>query len=327
VGTYGITPGITSSNYTLTANDGTLTINPAPLTISANSTGKTYGNVNPSFTGIVTGLVNGDTNLTTGVNYTTPALASSSVGTYGITPGITSSNYTLTANDGTLTINPAPLTISANSTGKTYGNVNPLFTGIITGLVNGDTNLTTGVNYTTPALTSSSVGTYGITPGITSSNYTLTANDGTLTINPAPLTISANNYTRSAGMANPTFTTSYLGFKLGETENTSGIFGGNLSFSAPSDFSGVEGSYKITPYGLTSSNYSISFINGTLTVIKPVVEPITTMIDSNLKAIQVETNEISDDIKYPTNIYLFNNNLNDYQKINKYLEKNQKNRI
>src|SRR5207253_3926924 len=67
------------------------------------------------------------------------------------------------------------------------------------------------------------------------------------------------------GQLNPAFTVSYSGFVLGE-----GPFalGGTLVFSTAATTSSTVGSYSITPSGLSSTNYAISFHAGTLTISK-----------------------------------------------------------
>ena len=45
------------------------------------------------------------------------------------------------------------------------------------------------------------------------------------------------------------------------------LLGGTLSFSTPATASSPAGSYAITPAGLTSGNYAIHFVSGTLTVL------------------------------------------------------------
>src|SRR5205823_2469620 len=65
------------------------------------------------------------------------------------------------------------------------------------------------------------------------------------------------------GQANPAFTVSYSGFVNGDTASA---LGGTLTISSPATASSPVGSYAITPGGVSSSNYTISFVNGTLTV-------------------------------------------------------------
>src|SRR5208283_1614891 len=57
------------------------------------------------------------------------------------------------------------------------------------------------------------------------------------------------------------FTVSYSGFVNGETQS---VLGETLTFSrAPGE---AVGSYAITPAGLTSTNYALTFVNGPLTI-------------------------------------------------------------
>lgn len=91
--------------------------------------------------------------------------------------------YTTATAEAFLNVLPAPLTVTANNATKVQGQVNPTFTGTITGLVNGDTDVAT---YSTTATTSSSAGTYDIVPFLVDSNYAITFVSGTLTVTPKP---------------------------------------------------------------------------------------------------------------------------------------------
>ncbi|GAA3756784.1 MBG domain-containing protein [Terriglobus aquaticus] len=108
VGTYPITPalaGTNLSNYSVVANNATLMVTQATITVSANNVTRNYGTSNPTLTGTVSGVVNGDQITAT---YSTPATVSSPVGTYPITPALTGpalSNYNVVTNNGSLTIN------------------------------------------------------------------------------------------------------------------------------------------------------------------------------------------------------------------------------
>lgn len=79
----------------------------------------------------------------------------------------------------------------------------------------------------------------------------------------ALLTIRADDYTRAYGVANPAFTASYTGFVPGEGP---AVLGGSLTFSTTAVPSSALGRYAITPGGLTSGNYAITFADGALTV-------------------------------------------------------------
>jgi hypothetical protein len=108
------------------------------------------------------------------------------------------------------------------------------------------------------------VGGYLITPsGLTSGNYTIIFTTGTLTITKTALSVTLDDKSKTYGSLDPAFTVTYSGFVNGETPV---VLGGTLSFSRTTG-EGV-GSYQVTPSGLTSANYAISFNTGTLTITK-----------------------------------------------------------
>ncbi|HEV2991759.1 MAG TPA: MBG domain-containing protein, partial [Candidatus Angelobacter sp.] len=273
VGTYPITPALSDpdnklGNYTVTTNNGILTITSALLSVTANNKSRTYGAANPAFDGILTGIQNGD-NIT--AIYTTTATPASPAGSYAITPILQDptgklGNYAVTINNGTLTIAPAPLSVSANNKSRTYGTANPVFDGILTGLQNGD-NIT--AIFTTTATPASPVGTYPITPVLQDptgklGNYSVTVNNGVLTVTPTALVITADNKTKILNAPNPVFTVSYSGFVLGEGPN---VLGGSLVCTSTAVTGSPVGTYPIACSGQTATNYSISYVPGTLSVI------------------------------------------------------------
>ena len=69
---------------------------------------------------------------------------------------------------------------------------------------------------------------------------------------------------RLEGAPNPDFTASITGFVAGD--DASDLLG-TLVFSTPATAASPPGSYPITPSGLHSPNYTISFVDGTLTVL------------------------------------------------------------
>ena len=164
------------------------------LTVNVANASMTAGATLPTLTGTVSGLVNGDTLGTTIiVTYGTTATSSSPAGTYPITATVTGSsanNYQIAVNAGTLTISPSSqvLTVTANNATRIYGTANPTFSGTITGAQGGDTFTE---SFSTPATSSSNVGTYPIVPaasGANLGNYSVTIVDGTLTVTAAATT-------------------------------------------------------------------------------------------------------------------------------------------
>jgi N-acetylneuraminic acid mutarotase len=271
VGGYAITPsGASSANYTISYVSGTLTITPATLTITANNASRAYGTTNPTFSASYAGFVNGDTtaNLATQASVATSATPTSPAGGYAITPsGASGANYAMSYVNGTLTITPVALTITANDASRAYGAADPTFTADYAGFLNGDTaaNLATQASFATSATPTSPIGGYPLTPsGASSANYTISYVNGTLSVTPATLTITADNASRAYGTPNPTFSASYAGFVNGDTAanlSTKASVATNASSTSPA------GGYAITPSGASSSsNYTISYVNGTLTI-------------------------------------------------------------
>jgi hypothetical protein len=253
------------ANYTVVINNGTLTISPAPLVVTAANASRVYGDPNPAFTGTITGLKNGDT---IDAIFSVAADPTSPVGTYAIIPILSDpnnvlSNYSVTLNNGVLTVAPAPLSVVAADASRLYGDPNPAFTGVLTGVKNGD-NIT--ASFSSVADPTSPVGTYPIVPSLADptnklANYVVTSTNGTLTVNPAPLTIQANDATAPVGGPFPTFTGTITGLK-----NTDVV---TASYSTTADATSPAGQYPIIPAADSSpalANYAVTLINGTLTL-------------------------------------------------------------
>jgi len=275
---YVITPsGLTSDNYAISFVDGSLAITKIPLTITAEDKTKSYdGNPYSPFTVAYTGFVHGDTSSTLTGDLSTTGTAATTVnaGTgYVITPsGLTSDNYAISFVDGSLAITKIPLTITAEDKTKPYdGNPYSPFTVAYTGFVHGDTSstLTGDLSTTGTAATAVSAGTgYVITPsGLTSDNYAISFVDGSLAITKIPLTITAEDKTKPYdGNPYSPFTVAYTGFVHGDTSST---LTGDLSTTGTAATAVNAGTgYVITPSGLTSDNYAISFVDGSLVITK-----------------------------------------------------------
>ncbi|MBK8951073.1 MAG: hypothetical protein IPM85_00695 [Chitinophagaceae bacterium] len=85
----------------------------------------------------------------------------------------------------------------------------------------------------------------------------------TLTVDKAALTIRADNKIKFELTPNPALTATYTGFVLGE--NTS-AFLTQATLSTTAVLNSAPGTYPITVSGATAANYTITFVNGTLTV-------------------------------------------------------------
>jgi|GEM_PF-1266330 len=273
-GIYNITvTGGESSNYIIYGYPGKLTIKKAPLNITTIDNAKVYGSLNPDLSATYVGFVNGDneTKLTTLAKIETLAITGSPVGKYAITAsGVLSSNYEITYdNKGFLTVTPAKLTIITNDATKVYGSLNPVLSATYVGFISGETeaNLTIKPTIATIAVTGSAVGKYEITASEAASpNYEIAYdNKGFLNITPAKLIIKADDKKRERGIANPELTVAYVGFVNGDnlaSLNTPAIVETIAKKESPI------GEYDIIVSGATSSNYTITFEKGILTVTK-----------------------------------------------------------
>jgi hypothetical protein len=272
----------TEGNYaiSLTASNGvppsatlnyTLTVNPAgTLTITASSPSMTYGGTVPSITPSYMGFVNGDTpaSLTTPPICSTTATSSSPVGSSPTTScsGAVDANYSLIKYvNGTVTVMPAPLTIIAGNGTMTYGGTPPTITPTFMGLVNGDNAVTLGVTCTSNATSSSPVGN-GYTSSCSASNgtnYTINYVSGTVSVTRAPLIITASSGTMTYGGVVPTITPSYSGFVNGQ--NSSSLTT-QPTCTTTATVASPPGSYPSSCTGAVDANYTISYVNGTVTV-------------------------------------------------------------
>ncbi len=284
VGSYSIAPsGAVDSNYTISYVNGSLGVTPAPLTITADNQSKVYGAGLPTLTASYSGLVNGDTaaSLATSPTLSSTATAASNVGSYSIAPsGAVDSNYTISYVNGSLAVTSAPLTITADNQSKVYGAGLPTLTASYSGLVNGDTaaSLATSPTLSSTATAASNVGSYSIAPsGAVDSNYTISYVNGSLGVTPAPLTITADNQSKVYGAGLPTLTASYSGFVNNQTPASLTTV---PTLSTTATASSNVGNYSIVPSGAVDSNYTITFVNGSLAVTSA---PLTITADNQSK--------------------------------------------
>jgi len=102
--------------------------------------------------------------------------------------------------------------------------------------------------------------------GVDGANYVLASDAASATvgsITPRALSVTALDASQVYGDGNPTFATAYSGFVSGET---AAVLGGTLAFSTPGGSTSNVGTYAINASGLTSTNYTLSYVPGTLTI-------------------------------------------------------------
>jgi hypothetical protein len=150
----------------------------------------------------------------------------------------------------------------ANPAGITYGTA-------LSGL---QLNATASVNgsfvYSPSAGTVLGAGTQNLSVMFTpadSANYTTAARSVPIVIAPASLTVRADNARKVYGQALPALAATGTGFVNGDS--MAGL-SGTLAFATSATATSAPGTYPVTPSGVSSANYSITFAAGTLTVAK-----------------------------------------------------------
>ena len=283
-GNFNADSGTSLSNYTLpTSASGAASITPALLLVTANNANKTYDGAAYSGGNGVTysGFVNGEGTSVLGgtLAYGGNSQGAINAGFYTITPsGLSSSNYTINYDNGALTVSPATLTASLiGTTSKVYDGTtaatltsgNYTLTGVIGSDVVSLNDPTSGVYATANAGSGINVQASGLViSGSGASNYLLSNSTATApigTITPAPLTITANNasiiYNAQAYSGGNGAT--YHGFVDGQT---AAVLGGTLTYGGSSQGALNVGNYTLTPGGLASGNYAITYDSGTLAI-------------------------------------------------------------
>jgi len=296
--------GVTATNYSISYVNGDYTIIPADkllLKVSNQTTtygtAATYSITSAQYYKTGTGLVNlsvptpsaGVYPINDGANTIyieivpdSPLNSSAgklTVGSYGLTASVVSGSSGNFSNNieviGNHSVAKQSLTASASSVSKEY-DATTAMAGVRLSLatletadvvtVNGtgsfsSPNVGTGLSYTIAGLSLS---------GTDANNYYLSAgaslsgNNGVIT--KAPLSITANN--DNGVDTDPAYSggngVTYSGFKGTDTVSN---LSGTLAYTGTSQGATAAGSYAIEPTGITSSNYSITFVAGTLTII------------------------------------------------------------
>ena len=176
----------------------------------------------------------------------------------------------------TLTVDPAPLTVMGltvadkpydGTTAATISTAGASLSGVLPG-----DSVSLNLAGTTATFTTANAG-HGISVTVTglglngpqAGDYAIVPPSLTADIDPAPLTIAAYDNSKAYGTADPAFYDHYSGFVCGQGPSSlSGTL--SLTTNEPTIGNAPAGVYQITPSGVTSSNYAITFQSGTLTV-------------------------------------------------------------
>ncbi|MFG6430115.1 MBG domain-containing protein [Pelomonas parva] len=272
---YTVNDGNGGGNYTVSTAGAAGSITPATLTVTALNASPSYNA--SSYSGgngvSYSGFVNGESAAVLGgtLGYGGSAQGARNVGSYSLTPqGLSSSNYAISYTSGTLAITPAALTLAAASAGKTYdGTLASSGAVTVTGLQGSDSVSGASQSYNSKDVVGASTLTvnsgYTVNDGNGGGNYTVSTAGAAGSITPATLTVTALNASPSynASSYSGGNGVSYSGFVNGES---AAVLGGALGYGGSAQGARNVGSYSLTPQGLSSSNYAISYTSGTLAI-------------------------------------------------------------
>ena len=107
---------------------------------------------------------------------------------------------------------------------------------------------------------------YSVNDGNAGANYTVLLQPAAGSIVPAPLVVRADDQARPQGRPPADLTASFIGFAGTETAS---VLGGALVLETAASALATPGPYAITARGLTSSNYTIAFVDGVYHVLAP----------------------------------------------------------
>lgn len=208
-----------------------------------------------------------------GIFYPTPEVATISGSTVTVTSAGTIEITATQAGDEsywsaratqTLLVDRKTVTATADNYSRDYRAENPTFTVSYNGFLDGEDE---SMIFSLPEVTSDAhsefnAGEYPIeVSGGFDENYQFDYVNGTLTINKLPATVTVDSYTIVYGEYPPEFP-DYTITGLADPGDLSGTPEISYEVNEESDV----GTYPITIGGLTSDNYTITFVNGTLTI-------------------------------------------------------------
>ncbi|MGB4776030.1 MAG: MBG domain-containing protein, partial [Daejeonella sp.] len=296
---YAISQGTVTagSNYNLSFIGADFNIITRLITITADNKSKIYGSADPALTYTLTsGSLETNDSFTGSLSRTS---GESVVGSpYAISQGslTAGSNYSLNFIGADLTIITKPIIITADAKSKVYGSADPALTYTLT-----SGSLETNDSFTgslSRATGESVVGSpYAISQGslTAGSNYSINFIGADFDINKATLTITADNKSKVQGTVNPAFTASYSGFINQEDSN---ILTQEVVFVTDAETASVPGDYVIIPSGAAADNYTITYVNGTLTIV-----PAALSNNANLSALAITDGELNETFDPNTLIY------------------------
>jgi hypothetical protein len=250
-----------AANYNGASANVSLTVTKAASTISwANPADVVYG------TALGGSQLNATANVAGTFSYSPAAGAVLNAGSQTLSVTFTptdAANYSGASASVTLIVNKAASSVSwSNPAAIVYG------TALSASQLNATANVAGTFSYSPAAASVLGAGSHTLSVTFTpadAANYNGSSASTSLTVARAPLTITANNAGKVYGEVLPAFTASGAGFVDGDSMAS---LAGTLAFATSATATSAPGSYSVTPSGVSSANYTITFAAGTLTVTK-----------------------------------------------------------
>ena len=273
-----VASGLTSTNYDVKYKNATLTVKTREVTVSPENVSLTYGDQVPTYTFKVEGLADGDELSDLGTPEAVCAYQyKSNAGSYEIaikSGTLANSNYAITLGTATLSVEKKDATLTLGTASIIYYEAYPnnnTFASLLSasGLVDGDTIAntlyTSGATFTSTYAVGSSVGEYEVVvSGYESINYDLIVVNGVLDVQKRALTIALEDADHVYG---DTIAKDFVYVGLvGEEASNPALAISNLEISGYEASQGV-GTYTISGANATATNYEISYVSATLTVV------------------------------------------------------------
>jgi hypothetical protein len=266
----------TSGNYSDDSGTSSIVITAKNVDVTADNKTIIFGGSEPTFTYTPNGFVGTDTFITT-PTCSVPEVPHTAVDTYDIvcTGGTVGTNYNIVYHNGVFTVSAkVVLDVTSPSATITYGDAQSytLTDANYSGFTGGDN----AEDLDSPPTCSAGTDPLGvgsspytvICSGGSDDKYTFNyINTGTLTVDKAALDVTANDASKTYDGAaySGGNGVGYSGFITGEDET---VLSGTLTYGGTSQgaVNVNVANYTIIPSGLTSSNYDITFHDGTLTI-------------------------------------------------------------
>ncbi|HAP73662.1 MAG TPA: hypothetical protein DCQ39_07780, partial [Lachnospiraceae bacterium] len=247
-----------NANYKTASTTVTLKVTPKAVIVTAENTGKTYGEKDPELTAQVSGTLGNDT-----VSYTLSRAEGEAVGTYTITPSgeANQGNYKVSYKTGTFTISESgSLVLTADGYEGVYDGKSHAASASAS--VTEGTTISYQVGngaWTTEAPSIKDVGEQKVTVKAENANYKTASTTVTLKVTPKAVTVTAENKSKTYGEKDPELTAQVSGTLGNDT----------VSYTLSRAEGEAVGTYTITPSGdEKQGNYKVSYETGIFTISK-----------------------------------------------------------